>query len=338
MAIRAIGAARPLDTSRATGAWKSVDRTSLGPVREGAEEAVIRASSGGQARSEMRPPGVLDRDPPAADRATTGESGGGSARTRWRSVRSDGRATIGLRVPAVLALVGLTACVGVEGTNTAVDAPVDNGASSTLHVVDQRLANGGTLDDEQDWTTLLEGPSLDGWEAGVYGDDPELEFTEDGVVLPIGVPISGITYRGEAPSGAFTLVIEATKQYGSDFFLGVTFPVRDAHLTLVLGGWGGSTCGLSNLDGRDASENDTTTLRRFPNGKRMTVLIEVDERQVRASIDGETVVDRSIEGVELSIRPEVEPSLPLGLASFATVTTIHSVRIRAGARPRRTAP
>ncbi len=198
-------------------------------------------------------------------------------------------------------------------------------------VDEQRLLHDGAPDASSPFRILFDGKSLDGWEAGVYGDDPELEFRNGGVRLPIGVPMSGITYLGAPPEGAYVLEVQATKEYGSDFFLGVTFPVRGAHLTLVLGGWGGSTCGLSNLDGLDASENDTRTFRQFPNGKRMTVQLHVDEGRVRALIDGEVVVDRSIEGVELSTRPEVEPSLPFGVASFATVTTVHLVRIRAAA-------
>ncbi|WP_145198993.1 hypothetical protein [Planctomycetes bacterium Poly30] len=168
---------------------------------------------------------------------------------------------------------------------------------------------------------------MDRWQAGVYGDSDELDVLEDGVVLPIGVPLTGITYLDEPPSGSYSLEVQATRQYGSDFFLGVTFPVRDGHLTLVLGGWGGTLCGLSCIDGEDASTNATRTYVEFPNGKRQTVLIEVEDHRVRALVNGEGIVDVDLTGKRLGVRPEVTPSLPLGIASFATCTVLHSVRL-----------
>ncbi|MEM9381352.1 MAG: DUF1080 domain-containing protein [Planctomycetota bacterium] len=186
-----------------------------------------------------------------------------------------------------------------------------------------------------DWKVLLDADDRARWRSGVFGEDPELEVNARGVVLPIGVPLAGLTYTGEPPTGSYVLEVQATKEYGSDFFLGVTFPVRDAHLTLVLGGWGGAVCGLSCLDGEDASSNDTRTVRSFPNGKLRTVTIEVSDARVTARIDGEPIVECPLEGRVLSIRPEVEPSVPLGVASFATCTTLH--RVRLGTR-RRSAP
>ena len=44
---------------------------------------------------------------------------------------------------------------------------------------------------------------------------------------------------------------------GSDFFCGLTFPYKETHATLILGGWGGSLIGISSLDDFDASENET---------------------------------------------------------------------------------
>ncbi|MEM1451307.1 MAG: DUF1080 domain-containing protein [Planctomycetota bacterium] len=197
------------------------------------------------------------------------------------------------------------------------------------------LGAASATDDDLEWSVLLDSNDMSRWRTGVFGEDPELEVTERGVVLPIGVPLAGLTYTGEAPRGTYVLEVQATKEYGSDFFLGVTFPVRDAHLTLVLGGWGGAVCGLSCLDGLDASENDTRLVRSFPNGKLQTVTIEVSDTRVTARIDDVLLVECPLEGRALSIRPEVEPSVPLGIASFATCTTLHRVRFGI---PRRSVP
>jgi hypothetical protein len=180
---------------------------------------------------------------------------------------------------------------------------------------------------EGEWTTLFDGTNLSKWQAGVYGDSSELELSTDGAIIPQGVPLSGITYLGEPPAGSYQLEVQATRVYGADFFLGITFPVRDEHLTLVLGGWGGGLCGLSCIDGADASENATRTYRDFPNGKRQTVLIEVTAERVRAFANGERLVDTSIVGKQLGLRAEVTPSKPLGVASFATRTVLHSVKV-----------
>lgn len=176
---------------------------------------------------------------------------------------------------------------------------------------------------------LFDGADLGGWRPGVYGDPPDYELTDEGVVLPQTAWLSGMTYDGDVPSAPYRLEVVATRRYGSDFFLGVTFPVRESHLTLVLGGWGGSLCGLSCIDGMDASENDTRTNRYFPNGKLQTVVIDVGDDRVVARVNGEGVVDRALGAdEELSLRTEVLASRPLGLAAFATSTTVHSVRVR----------
>lgn len=180
---------------------------------------------------------------------------------------------------------------------------------------------------------LFDGRDLSRWRSGVFGEPADFELADDGVILPIGVPLAGLTYEGEAPSTPYELEVVGTKQSGTDFFLGITFPVRDEHLTLVLGGWGGVVSGLSCLDGLDASENETRRLMRFPNGKSTTVILRVFEDRVVARVDDETTVDVALNGRTLSIRPEVEPSVPLGVASYATCTTLHRVRVR-GLPPR----
>jgi hypothetical protein len=200
-------------------------------------------------------------------------------------------------------------------------------AESTLNAADQALAAASVQAEALDWTVLLDEKDQSRWRAGGFGEDPEFEVGARGIVLPIGVPMAGLTYTDTPPKTPYSLEISATKEYGSDFFLGITFPVAGTHITLVLGGWGGVVCGLSCLDGEDASTNDTKTLRNFPNGKLTVVVIDVSDDRIRARVDGEVIMDVALEGREITLRPEVAPSVPLGIASFATCTTLHQVRL-----------
>ena len=51
------------------------------------------------------------------------------------------------------------------------------------------------------WRVLFDGADLSDWEAGVFGEDPEFDLVDGGVVLPQGVPLAGLTYRGAPPEG-----------------------------------------------------------------------------------------------------------------------------------------
>ncbi len=181
---------------------------------------------------------------------------------------------------------------------------------------------------EVPWEVLFDGEDLSSWKAGVFGEFAEFERVEDGVVIPQGVPLAGLTYQGAPPAPPFEAEFDVTKEYGADFFLAVTFPVRGEHLTLVLGGWGGVVCGLSCLDGEDASGNDTRTLRNFPDGTRYRVSLSVTDDRVQVGLDGEPLIDADLTGRELELRPEVDPSVPFGVATFATQTVLHGVKVR----------
>ncbi|MDB2577216.1 DUF1080 domain-containing protein [Planctomycetota bacterium] len=229
----------------------------------------------------------------------------GSARIRSRSRAALQRAGRAARVGAIAGAAFIVACAGPEPVREAAEvAPAPP------------------------WQELFDGRDLSSWKAGVFGEFPEFDQVEDGVVIPQGVPLAGLTYQGEPPTPPFEAEFDVTKEFGADFFFSVTFPVRGEHLTLVLGGWGGVVCGLSCLDGEDASGNDTRTLRNFPDGTRYRVSLVVSDDRVRVDLDGERLIDADLRGRELELRPEVDPSVPFGVAAFATQTVLHRVRVR----------
>ena len=47
---------------------------------------------------------------------------------------------------------------------------------------------------------------------------------------------------------------------------------------------------------------------------------------MRVRVDGEPFLSTSLEGREVGLRVDVEPSHPLGIATYATSTLLHRVR------------
>ena len=86
--------------------------------------------------------------------------------------------------------------------------------------------------------------------------------------------------------------------------------------------------GLSSLDGLDASENETTRVRDFVEGRWYTVRVRVTADRIQAWIDDESFADVKTTGRRISIRPEVQDSRPLGIASWRTRAALRAIRLR----------
>ena len=91
---------------------------------------------------------------------------------------------------------------------------------------------------------------------------------EDGkLMLTHGESLTGVTWQGEPHLRMnYEIELDAQRVDGSDFFCGLTFPVNKSCASLIIGGWGGALCGISNIDDNDAA-NETTRIREFTNGK-----------------------------------------------------------------------
>ncbi|MEY3160553.1 MAG: hypothetical protein RIT25_544 [Planctomycetota bacterium] len=181
---------------------------------------------------------------------------------------------------------------------------------------------------ETPWIECFDGASLAQWEVTDFGGQGPVAVAGGCIELGFGSPLTGINYTGTPPSGSYELAVRAARVEGRDFFCGLTFPVRDAHLTLVLGGWGGSLVGLSSLDGKDAARNETRTSHAFEQGRVYDIRVVVTPERVTVALDGAAKIDADLRGRELGLRPEVLLSRPLGIASFTTRSAIHSVRWR----------
>lgn len=178
------------------------------------------------------------------------------------------------------------------------------------------------------WQQLFDGQGLGAFTSTDFGGQGEVAVRDGRLQLGIGNPLTGVTWTGTPPHGDYEIELVGRRDEGSDFWCGLTFPVGDAHLTLVLGGWGGSLCGLSSLDGNDAAHNSTRVLRAFPNGRDHTVHLSVTAAHVAVRIDGQPLLAADLRGHTLGLRPEVQLSRPLGLAAFACDASFTAVRWR----------
>ncbi len=182
----------------------------------------------------------------------------------------------------------------------------------------------------QPWHELFDGRTLGPFVSTQFGGEGEVAVRDGAIFLGMGSPLTGINLQDAsvAPSGAYELEVTAARLLGNDFFAAVTFPVGATFLTVVLGGWGGTVCGLSNLDGLDASANHTRTLRAFATDRDYTVRIRVDANQVAVWLDDEPFVSTPRAGVTIDLRSEMLPCVPLGVSAFATEARIRRVRWR----------
>jgi hypothetical protein len=178
------------------------------------------------------------------------------------------------------------------------------------------------------WKSLFDGQTLKGWKSTEFGGEGTVEVKDGAILLGVGNDLTGVNYERATPHRNYEVSLEARRVDGSDFFCGLTFPVKDDPCSLILGGWGGGVCGLSSIDGLDASENSTTKYREFETGRWYTIRLRVTDAKIEAWIDKDQIVNQSLAGKKISIRSEVEASRPFGIASYRTLAALRNIRLR----------
>jgi hypothetical protein len=178
-----------------------------------------------------------------------------------------------------------------------------------------------------DSTLIFDGSTLDGWEITNFGPQGPVDVSGGQIILGMGDGCTGVTYKRQFPVIDYKVSLEAKRVNGIDFFCGMTFPVGKDPCTLIVGGWGGTTVGLSSIDGKDASENETTRLMKFEKDRWYEICLEVREKAIKAWIDDSLVVDFQPDGKRLSIRPEVELSKPFGICSWNTTAALRNISL-----------
>lgn len=179
------------------------------------------------------------------------------------------------------------------------------------------------------WVPLFNGKNLDGWKVTNFGGEGPVAFEDGNVVISQGVDLSGITStRKDLPKSNYEIELEARRAEGTDFFVGLTFPVKDSSCSLILGGWGGGVCGLSSLDGMDASENETTSYTSFTNNQWYKVRVQVTDKKIEAWLDKASIVDVETADRKINVRFEVDASRPMGFCTYQSTAHIRNARIR----------
>jgi hypothetical protein len=178
------------------------------------------------------------------------------------------------------------------------------------------------------WVRLFDGETLKGWTESEFRAKGTVAV-KDGTILIGKARLTGIRWTGAFPKSGYEIRFEAARLDGDDFFAGITFPVAGTHCSWINGGWGGSVVGLSSLDGDDASENDTSTVREFTKGQWYAFRLAVTEERIQGWIDGVLVIDADIKGRKVGLRgDEMELSTPLGFASYKTVAGLRNIEYR----------
>jgi hypothetical protein len=86
--------------------------------------------------------------------------------------------------------------------------------------------------------------------------------------------------------------------------------------------------GLSSINHMDASENATSQSREFRSGQWYDVRIRVTPAKIEAWLDGRQIIEQETKGNIVDIRLEVDPSKPLGVASYRTKAALRDIRLR----------
>jgi hypothetical protein len=180
------------------------------------------------------------------------------------------------------------------------------------------------------FTPLFDGKTLAGWKATDFGGEGEVTVEEGQIILRMGQPLTGITWKDAAtiPTDEFEISLSAMKRKGDDFFCALTFPVRDSHASFVVGGWAGTVVGLSSINGSDASENETTQYEKFDSNKWYNIRVRVAGGKIECWIDDKQMVDVELEGKRISTRIEVDANRPLGICNYTVESALKDIKLK----------
>lgn len=189
--------------------------------------------------------------------------------------------------------------------------------------------------DEKGWKPLFDGKSLGDWKRTEFAGGGEVKVEKSfrggpgAIVVEAGEHLSGFNWTKDAPRTHFEITLEAMKIEGNDFMCGLTFPVGEKHATLVLGGWGGGTTGISSIDNSDASENATSRVLEYPKDRWFKVRMRVTPDKLEAWLDDKQIVDADIKGKKVDLRHgAIDLSVPIGICTYQTSAAYRNIKLR----------
>ena len=183
--------------------------------------------------------------------------------------------------------------------------------------------------DKDGWQSLFDGKTLGNWKAADFVSNGKIEVKDGTIALSTGKPMCGIVWSNQPPARMdYEIQLEAMRTEGNDFFCGLTFPVGTNPCTFIVSGWAGSVTGLSSIDGSDASENETTRTVQYEDRRWYRIRVKVTKTKIEAWVDDQQLVNLETTDRRISVRWEVEPCIPLGIATWNTGSAIRNIRLR----------
>ncbi len=166
------------------------------------------------------------------------------------------------------------------------------------------------------------------WTTTAFEYSGAVEFTDSLVTLNRGGYLTGITWTGAVPRTNYEINLDAKRLEGLDFFCGLTFPFGDSHASLIIGGWGGYTTGISSIDGIDASENGTADSMMFEENTWYHIRLRVTLNRIQAWVDDRNIVDLDTTGKTIGLRRDVDATIPLSLMTYNTTGAMKNMTLQ----------
>jgi 3-keto-disaccharide hydrolase len=177
--------------------------------------------------------------------------------------------------------------------------------------------------------SLFDGKTLGAWKSIDFGGEGAVKVENGAIKVDAGATCSGVQWTGEAPPRThYEFSVEAQKVDGSDFFLGIVFPVGKDTCSFVAGGWGGGVTGLSSVDHMNASENETASDQTYAKNKWYTFRLVVTPAKIDVWWDAKQVVNLELANRQISVHPAVESAAPLGLVNYQTASLFRNIRLK----------
>lgn len=221
-----------------------------------------------------------------------------------------------------------------------VDPPsIDQGAAKQ-QAVEQETAKQAAATPKISWSDLppaeaggvwlFSGPELKHWrvvEQSYFDKHGPVTWQDEVLTLTAGSPGTGVVADFTVPRNGYEIHFQARRTAGDDFFCGLTFPFDDQQATLILGGWGGGTVGISNVNNFSAIENASTRNFAFENDRWYDFRLRVTPIEIELWVDDKSLFLLDTEEKTFSIWWEQKPIAPLGFASWRTTGQFRRVRL-----------
>jgi len=178
---------------------------------------------------------------------------------------------------------------------------------------------------------LFDGKTLNGWRIVTdvdFENHGDVHVQDGAIILEKGDSMTGISWTGEMPLEDYEVSLEAARLDGTDFFCGLTFPIGDSPCTLIVGGWGGTCVGLSNVDFQSAVENMTTKFVQFEMKRWYRIRLRVTKERIGVWIDDGQILDLERGKHKFNVWPQQEYVRPFGFDTWFTKGGLRNIVLR----------